>query len=188
MQSLADTHKTWPGLAGQMVAIGSALVALAVASGAFAAHALRPTLEPAALALWRTASDYQMSQALGLILMGLAAIAVPAPRLALLHKAGALLGAGLIGFCGSLYLLALGAPRALGMLTPVGGCAMILAWFVFAVAIWPMRLMRPRKESIKTTQQGGAVAPSWVTAKTESGSPISSATPTRNQSRPNQGS
>jgi hypothetical protein len=129
-----------------------------------------------------------MSQALGLILMGLAAIAVPAPRLALLHKAGALLGAGLIGFCGSLYLLALGAPRALGMLTPVGGCAMILAWFVFAVAIWPMRLMRPRQESIKTTQQGGAVAPSWVTAKTESGSPISSATPTRNQSRPNQGS
>jgi uncharacterized membrane protein YgdD (TMEM256/DUF423 family) len=44
--------------------------------------------------------------------------------------------AGAILFCGSLYALTFGAPRALGMLTPVGGIAMIVGWIVFAVGAW----------------------------------------------------
>jgi uncharacterized membrane protein YgdD (TMEM256/DUF423 family) len=37
-------------------------------------------------------------------------------------------------FSGSLYALALGAPRGLGVVTPLGGLALILGWIAFAVA------------------------------------------------------
>jgi uncharacterized membrane protein YgdD (TMEM256/DUF423 family) len=48
--------------------------------------------------------------------------------------AGWLLIAGVLLFSGSLYALALGAPRVLGMVTPLGGLALILGWIAFAVA------------------------------------------------------
>jgi len=43
---------------------------------------------------------------------------------------------GIILFSGSLYALALGAPRALGVLTPLGGLAWIAAWLLFAWGVW----------------------------------------------------
>ena len=46
--------------------------------------------------------------------------------------AGWLFIAGVLVFSGSLYALALDAPRALGMITPVGGLALILGWLAFA--------------------------------------------------------
>jgi uncharacterized membrane protein YgdD (TMEM256/DUF423 family) len=48
--------------------------------------------------------------------------------------AGWLFVAGVVVFSGSLYALALGAPRALGMITPLGGIALILAWIALAIA------------------------------------------------------
>jgi len=45
---------------------------LAVAAGAFGAHGLRAQLEPAALAVWATAADYQMYHSLALLALGLA--------------------------------------------------------------------------------------------------------------------
>jgi uncharacterized membrane protein YgdD (TMEM256/DUF423 family) len=39
-------------------------------------------------------------------------------------------------FCGSLYLAALGAPRPIHFLPPVGGLVLIAGWLMFAVAIW----------------------------------------------------
>ena len=42
--------------------------------------------------------------------------------------------AGLLLFCGSLYALALGAPRQTGLVTPVGGLSLILGWLALAVA------------------------------------------------------
>jgi uncharacterized membrane protein YgdD (TMEM256/DUF423 family) len=52
-----------------------------------------------------------------------------------MRTAGWLLAAGIVLFSGSLYALALGAPRALGPVTPLGGLAWILAWLAFAVAV-----------------------------------------------------
>jgi uncharacterized membrane protein YgdD (TMEM256/DUF423 family) len=52
-----------------------------------------------------------------------------------LKGAGWLLLAGIVLFSGSLYALALGAPRGLGMITPLGGLAFILGWIAFALGV-----------------------------------------------------
>ena len=49
--------------------------------------------------------------------------------------AGWLLAAGIVLFSGSLYALALGAPRSLGAVTPLGGLALILGWIAFAIGV-----------------------------------------------------
>jgi uncharacterized membrane protein YgdD (TMEM256/DUF423 family) len=43
--------------------------------------------------------------------------------------------AGIVLFSGSLYALALGAPRGAGMVTPLGGLAFILGWIAFAIGV-----------------------------------------------------
>ena len=109
---------------------GTVAAALAVVLGAFGAHALRTRLDADALAVWHTAVDYQFWHALGLLGVALAARnAEPALRVATLAFL-----VGIAVFCSSLYALALGAPRGLGAVTPVGGLAFIVGWLAFAVA------------------------------------------------------
>ena len=84
------------------------------------------------LAVWQTAVQYHAWHALGLIAIGLAGFHLEASWL---KAAGWLLLAGTVLFSGSLYAVALGAPRVLGMATPVGGLAFILGWLAFAVAV-----------------------------------------------------
>jgi uncharacterized membrane protein YgdD (TMEM256/DUF423 family) len=69
--------------------------------------------------------------------IGLCLRAQPA---ALLRGAAALMVAGVLLFSGSLYALALGAPDALGFLTPFGGLAWIAAWLLFAAGIWRQQI------------------------------------------------
>jgi uncharacterized membrane protein YgdD (TMEM256/DUF423 family) len=54
----------------------------------------------------------------------------------LLRLVAALLVFGVVVFSGSLYALALGGPHILGVLTPLGGLAWIVAWLLFARAVW----------------------------------------------------
>ena len=115
------------------LAIAGLLLALATACGAFGAHALKTHLAPDRLQLWDTAVRYHFFHALGLLGVGLALRTLDDGALRL---AAVLLLAGVVLFSGSLYALALGAPRALGMLTPVGGLAWIAAWLLFAWAAW----------------------------------------------------
>jgi uncharacterized membrane protein YgdD (TMEM256/DUF423 family) len=69
-----------------------------------------------------------------MILVGLcASIVADAPWL---RAAGALLLAGIVLFSGSLYALALGAPKWLGMVTPFGGLALVLGWLALAVSLF----------------------------------------------------
>ena len=114
-------------------ALGAAgvLLALATLCGAFGAHALRTQLAPERLQLWDTAVRYHFFHALGLLGVGLALRTLDDGALRL---AAVLLLAGVVLFSGSLYALGLGAPRALGLLTPVGGLAWITAWLLFAWA------------------------------------------------------
>lgn len=113
---------------------GSLALLLAVAMGAFGAHLLKKTLTPEALTVYETAVHYHFYHALGLLAVGLLVLHVPAA--ALLGWAGGLMAAGLILFCGSLYALSLSDVRGLGMITPVGGLAFIVAWLLLAVAVW----------------------------------------------------
>jgi uncharacterized membrane protein YgdD (TMEM256/DUF423 family) len=110
--------------------IAAALGALAVILGAFGAHALRGQLDASSLQVWHTAVDYQFWHALALL--GLAS--APASRW---RFAGSLaFGAGVVLFCGSLYALALGEPRWIGAVTPVGGLALIAGWVSLGGAFW----------------------------------------------------
>ncbi|MCC8986998.1 MAG: DUF423 domain-containing protein [Candidatus Contendobacter sp.] len=113
---------------------GSLALLLAVAMGAFGAHLLKMRLTPEMMAVYETAVHYHFYHALGLLAVGLLVLHVPAA--ALLGWAGGLMAAGLILFCGSLYALSLSDVRGLGMITPVGGLAFIVAWLLLAVAVW----------------------------------------------------
>ena len=109
----------------RIVVAGALLAGTAVAFGAFGAHALRGVLSEQQLGWWQTAVQYQLWHALALL--ALAALRPP--------RAGAiawLLGGGALLFSGSLYLMALTDARWLGAITPLGGLAMILGWFLFA--------------------------------------------------------
>ena len=115
------------------LAAAGILLALATACGAFGAHALRATLAPERLALWETAVRYQFFQSLGLLGVGLAMRTLEAR---VLGTAAVLIVLGIILFSGSLYGLALGAPRPFGVLTPLGGLAWICGWLLFAYGAW----------------------------------------------------
>ena len=104
---------------------GAALAAAAVALGALGAHGLKETLRPEALGWWQTAVQYQMWNGLGLVALGAGSFGrVGAPAL--------LLAGGAAVFCTTLYAMALGAPRWLGAVTPVGGALMVAGWSLLA--------------------------------------------------------
>jgi len=113
--------------------VGSVGMLLAVAMGAFGAHALKKTLTPDLMAIYETAVHYHVYHALGLIAIGLLALHLPAT--ALLRWAGVLMAAGLVLFSGSLYALSLSGIRWLGAITPIGGTAFLAAWSLLAAAV-----------------------------------------------------
>lgn len=121
-----------PAGAKLFIALGAGLGAFGVVLGAFGAHALKTRLAADQLGLWNTATQYLFWHALGVLAVGLACIALPDS--AWLRAAGAALAAGVLLFSGSLYLLALGAPKGLGAITPFGGLAFIAGWVAFALA------------------------------------------------------
>jgi uncharacterized membrane protein YgdD (TMEM256/DUF423 family) len=106
----------------------AAFGAVAVMLGAFGAHALRGHLDESALAIWRTAVEYHFWHTL--VLLVVAASADSSAR----AYSGVSFAAGIIAFSGSLYALALGAPRWVGVITPCGGAALILGWIFLGVA------------------------------------------------------
>ena len=122
------------GRAKTFLILGAAFAALAVAIGAFGAHGLRERLAPEAIALYQTGVQYHFWHALGLLAVGLVCRQTAAPG-GWLAAAGWLLAAGIVLFSGSLYALALGAPRATGMVTPLGGIAFIGGWVALAMGV-----------------------------------------------------
>jgi len=124
------------------IALGAACGGLGVVLGAFGAHALKARLGEAALQTWQTAVSYQLVHALALLAVGIL-IRLVAPLGGeptsvapdrLLGVAGLSFALGVLLFSGSLYALALGGPRWLGPVTPLGGVAFIAGWIALAVA------------------------------------------------------
>lgn len=153
------------------ITTGAVMAALAVACGAVAAHGIDHVLAeayagqtrelagetiPAArkyLEDFKTASRYQMSHALGLIVIGLLATF---RRSRLLTAAGWCHFVGMMMFCGSLYVLAMtahtlapSARHALGLTAACGGTSFIVGWCLFAAAVCPCRtkLVEPEQQN-----------------------------------------
>ncbi|MGR9107614.1 MAG: DUF423 domain-containing protein [Gammaproteobacteria bacterium] len=102
-----------------------------VAFGAFGAHALRHTLQPAAIAIYKTGVEYQMWHALAL---GLVAVLIRSDeRSLLLLWAARLMFSGIIFFSGSLYLLSTTGMRGFGLITPFGGVSFLVAWLLLVI-------------------------------------------------------
>jgi len=118
----------------QWSGVGAVLLALAVMLGAFGAHGLRGRLDAYSMGIYERAVFYHFIHALGLLVVPLF---IRADVLA--ESWGAwvcwLLLAGIVIFCGSLYLLSVTGIRALGAITPIGGLAFIAAWLLLAFVL-----------------------------------------------------
>lgn len=112
--------------------LGTVFAFLAVALGAFAAHALEARLEPRAIEVFETGARYQLAHALALLLLGLLLARWPG---GLGIWAGWAFLAGIILFSGSLYVLALTGVRAWGAVTPLGGVSFLLGWVLLGAHI-----------------------------------------------------
>ncbi|HLT46555.1 MAG TPA: DUF423 domain-containing protein [Rubricoccaceae bacterium] len=115
------------------VGLGAVSGALAVAAGAFGAHALEGAVAAERLATWATAAHYHLAHALALVAAGLVAAHRPGR---LVRAAGWLFLAGTVLFAGSLYALVLLDLPALGAVTPLGGVAFIAGWGCLAAGVW----------------------------------------------------
>lgn len=113
------------------VTLGAFSAAIAVAAGAFGAHALRARLEPRMLETFETATRYQMYHALALFAVAWVASRAPS---SLVNWSGWLFVAGTVLFSGSLYALVFTGVRALGAITPLGGVCFIAGWVCLALA------------------------------------------------------
>ena len=106
------------------------LLALATGLGAYAAHGLERVLEPPALENFRTGVQYRFYHALGLF--GLALLLERHPQSRPLAVSAWLLFAGILLFCGSLYVTAFGVLRFLTAAAPIGGLCFIAGWIALA--------------------------------------------------------
>jgi len=119
--------------ARNIIAVGAVLTGLAVALGAFGAHALSDLLERNnRVETFKTASSYHFYHALGLLLIGMLYERFPSQML--LRSAWAMVG-GIVVFSGSLYLLCLTNIGWLGAITPFGGVMFIVGWTMLAMGM-----------------------------------------------------
>jgi uncharacterized membrane protein YgdD (TMEM256/DUF423 family) len=114
--------------------LAAALLAIATVLGAFGAHVLRPKLTPDYYQALQTALQYEYFHSLGLLGLGLLMDRWPMKSL---RVAGWLLFSGIVLFSGSLYLIVAGAPHVVGVLTPIGGLSLIIAWILAVFALRP---------------------------------------------------
>ncbi|TDJ49752.1 MAG: DUF423 domain-containing protein [Nitrospina sp.] len=117
------------------IKFGSILAGLSVMLGAFGAHSLKDRLTEKSLDTFHTAQFYQFMHSIALVLVGFLILKLGEDASKRLHKAGWFFTAGIVLFSGSLYGLALGGPRFLGPMTPIGGLCFMTGWFLLAFSI-----------------------------------------------------
>ena len=100
--------------------------ALSIMFGAFGAHGLEDRLSASYLDIFNTAVRYQFLHTLALL--GIICLPDHLVKLRTLHWVAISFAAGILLFSGSLYLLVLFDIPSLGVITPIGGAALILGW------------------------------------------------------------
>lgn len=119
-----------------LISAGAVSAFLAVAAGAFGAHALRTQISADMLQVFQTGVTYQMYHALALVGTGILLARFSSDGSVWLSAAGWLFIVGSVLFSVSLYALALSGVTVLGALTPLGGVAFLLGWLALAVGVW----------------------------------------------------
>ena len=105
-----------------LVVFGAVMGFAGVALGAFGAHGLEGRVDAQGLGWWDTASQYLLLHAVAALACGLSG------RGGLMGAGGWTMALGAVVFAGTLYAMALGAPRWLGAVTPLGGLGMLAGW------------------------------------------------------------
>ena len=103
---------------------------LAVALGAFAAHALKDVLDDYGASIWDTAVQYQMFHAVALIIVGILMSKAIFGEVKSLKTAMVCFNLGIFFFTGSLMVLAITGIKVLGAITPIGGVLFLIGWFM----------------------------------------------------------
>ena len=124
----------------RVMGVAAALMATGIGIGALGSHALRAVLLPRQLESLATAVNYQLINALGLLLIGL----LMRSGTVQLRWVARLLIAGIICFSGGIYLMLGGAPRPFGFVTPVGGVLIIIAWVMLAWRLLEVSVIQRR--------------------------------------------
>lgn len=106
---------------------------LAVALGAFGAHAFEARWPADRMAAYRSGVQYHMFHSLAAL--GAATLEASGAASGLALGAGWLWLGGVALFSGSVYGLAAGGPRRLGAVTPVGGLCFLAGWALLALAV-----------------------------------------------------
>jgi len=119
-----------------MIVLSGVMGALAVGMGAFGAHGLEGSLEGVddaakRMGWWETAAQYHLMHSVAL---GLVAFVLSQGSSRWGNAAGFAFAAGIAIFSGTLYAMALGGPRWLGAITPIGGLALMVGWVCLAIA------------------------------------------------------
>jgi uncharacterized membrane protein YgdD (TMEM256/DUF423 family) len=108
---------------------------IGVGLGALGVHALASALAERGMThAWETAAHYQLIHTLALLGVGVWLRLGDAGVAPLLVWTTRLWIGGIVLFSGSLYGLAVGGPRWLGPVTPLGGLAFIVGWLLVALA------------------------------------------------------
>ncbi len=117
------------------IKLGGILGGLSVMLGAFGAHSLKASLTEKSLATFQTGVQYQFMHSLALILVGIRAMQFSDEHQKKNQRPGWFFAIGILLFSGSLYSLALGGPRWLGPVTPLGGLSFMIGWFLLAFSL-----------------------------------------------------
>ncbi len=122
----------------RMMSVAALVVVTGIIVGALGSHALRAVLDASQLHALETAVQYQLVNGLGLFAVGLLA---RSQTDAWLSRVALMLLAGVACFSGGIYIMLAGAPRALGLVTPLGGMLLIGAWALLAWRLHRMASM-----------------------------------------------
>lgn len=108
--------------------LASLVGATGIFAAAFGSHGLEKVAVPGGVRWWAIGAALHLVTAPVLLLA-----ADFVERSLATRTTPALLAVGLLLFSGSLYAMALGAPRWLGAITPLGGLALAAGWLSFAL-------------------------------------------------------
>ncbi len=129
---LIPSNLTINSLSRLFLLIAAILGATGVALGAYASHGLSSFATPTMVEYFQLAVTYQLLHAITLL-----AVSV----VSLFHHNRCLLASqlcfvvGILFFSGSLYLYVFSGTKLLGMITPIGGLLLIIAWLLFAISL-----------------------------------------------------